>query len=108
MSPSNIKVDILDVVGRIEILHILMKNYNLYDDLDLNVIAEGTEGYSRGDLAAVCNEAYLQSLREEFNVFEPDLDSLDCDIMKNIKVTKSHQRQLQTCSIRDKTIHLQR
>ena len=53
-----------DVDARRSILGIHTKNKHLADDVDLDEIAKKTEDYTGADLAALCNEAVMTSVRE--------------------------------------------
>lgn len=41
-------------VGRVELLKINLKEVEVADDVDLNLIAEKIEGYSGADITTVC------------------------------------------------------
>jgi len=59
-----IYVPLPDVRGRLEILKIHTKNKPLADDVDLEVIARSTPGFSGADLANIVNEAALIAARK--------------------------------------------
>jgi transitional endoplasmic reticulum ATPase len=67
-----------DEKARLEILKVHTRNMPLAEDVDLLEIAKKTEGYTGADLAAVCKEAALATLREAG---------------KPTKVTKKHFEQ---------------
>ncbi len=52
-----------DVKGRHEILKVHTKKLPLDKNIDLEVIAKGTPGFTGADLANLCNEAALQAAR---------------------------------------------
>jgi len=56
-------VDVPDVKGREEILKVHIKGMPLADDVDLEVIARRTSGFTGADLANLINEAALLSAR---------------------------------------------
>ena len=56
-----------DKKARLEILRIHTRRTPLADDVDLELIAEKTEGYSGADLEALVREAALLALREDMN-----------------------------------------
>lgn len=53
--------------GREEILRIHARNMPLSEDVDLIEIADLTDGYVGSDLEAICREAVLLAMRENFN-----------------------------------------
>ena len=55
-----------DKKARLEIFNIHLRNTPLDKDVDLEKLAEMTEGYTGADIEAVCREAVLIALREEF------------------------------------------
>jgi cell division protease FtsH len=59
----HIVVDVPDVRGRAEILKVHAKNKPLRDNVDLEVIARRTPGFTGADLANLINEAALLSAR---------------------------------------------
>jgi cell division protease FtsH len=59
----HIVVDVPDVRGRAEILKVHSKNKPLRDNVDLEVIARRTPGFTGADLANLLNEAALLSAR---------------------------------------------
>jgi transitional endoplasmic reticulum ATPase len=61
-----------DKFGRLEILKIHTKDMPNADDVNLEELAELTEGYVGSDLAALCREAVMLSLREN-----PDASSVE-------------------------------
>ncbi|HSJ07200.1 MAG TPA: CDC48 family AAA ATPase [Longimicrobiales bacterium] len=54
--------------GRLHILRIHSRGMPLTDDVDLNDIAERTEGYTGADLEDIVRRAGLQALRDDLNV----------------------------------------
>jgi len=54
-----------DKKARLEILRIHTRNMPLADDVDLELLAIRTEGYSGADLAALVREAAMLALRED-------------------------------------------
>ncbi len=58
-----IMIDLPDLVGRGEILKVHSKNIKLSKDVDLNIAARNTPGFSGADLANVLNEAALLAAR---------------------------------------------
>lgn len=53
--------------GRKDILDIYTRKMPLGNDVDLDVIAKGLEGYVGSDIEALCREAGIQALREDIN-----------------------------------------
>ncbi len=59
-----------DVKGRLEILKVHTRNKPLAEDVDLEVIAKATPGFSGADLANLVNEAALIAARKNKNKIE--------------------------------------
>ncbi len=57
-----------DKEARKEIFKIHTRNMPLAEDVDLDKLAEITEGYTGADIEAVCREAAMIALREKFEV----------------------------------------
>ncbi|MEM2621208.1 MAG: AAA family ATPase, partial [Thermofilaceae archaeon] len=53
-----------DKTARLEILKVHTKRMPLAEDVDLERLAEATEGYTGADLANLCREAAILTLRE--------------------------------------------
>ncbi len=60
-----IVLDLPDIKGRREILDVHAKSIKVCDDVDLDVIARGTPGFSGADLANLINEAALLAARQD-------------------------------------------
>ena len=56
-------MDLPDIAGRKQILEVHVKKIKIADDIDLDVIARTTPGFSGADLANLCNEAALLAAR---------------------------------------------
>ena len=56
-------VGLPDVRGREEILRVHVKKVPVGDDVNLNILARGTPGFSGADLANMVNEAALNAAR---------------------------------------------
>ncbi len=61
-----------DVKGRQRILEIHTRRIPLGDDVDLDVIAKGTPGFSGADLENLCNEAALLAARNDKKQVDQD------------------------------------
>ena len=58
-------VPLPDIQTRRQVLSIHTKNIPIDESVDLDAIAENTEGYSGAEVAAICNEAALAALEEK-------------------------------------------
>ena len=71
-----------DVRGRLKILQVHARKVPLGEDVDLNVVAKGTPGFSGADLENLVNEAALLAARANKNeVNRQDLDSAKDKVM---------------------------
>ncbi|KAF3916380.1 Spastin [Orbilia brochopaga] len=57
-----------DLSSRIDILNIKFQKMTLSEDVDIQVLAEQTEGYSGADLVKICDEAVLAAMREDLEI----------------------------------------
>lgn len=57
-----------DRKGRLWIFKIHTKNTPLAGDVDLEALADTTEGYVGADIESVCREAVMLALRENFDI----------------------------------------
>ncbi|MEI6083556.1 MAG: ATP-dependent zinc metalloprotease FtsH [Verrucomicrobiota bacterium] len=60
-----IVIDLPDLLGREEILKVHAREVKLLKDVDFNIIARGTPGFSGADLANLINEAALLAARTD-------------------------------------------
>jgi len=86
-----------DVKGREMILKVHAKKVPLSADVDLEVIARGTPGFSGADLANVVNEAALLAARED----KTQVESIDFDNAKD-KVLMGVERRSMVISDEEK------
>jgi len=75
-----------DKEARKEIFKIHTKKKPLAKDVDLDKLAEETEGYTGADIAAVCNEAVMFAIREHIN----KVKEIKEENLKNLKVNAKH------------------
>ncbi len=70
-----IVLDLPDIKGRRQILNVHIKNIRTGPDVNLDLVAKTTPGFSGADLANLCNEAALLAARNntEF-VTQPDME----------------------------------
>ncbi|MEF8975984.1 MAG: hypothetical protein V5A21_07135 [Halapricum sp.] len=83
-----------DAEARREIFEIHTRDRPLVDDVDVDELAERTEGYVGADIEAVCREAAQIAVREY-------IDATDADI-ESIELTMDHfERALETVEATD-------
>ena len=92
-----IVVDNPDILGREGILGVHTKGKPLNDDVDLNIIARGTPGFSGADLANLVNEAALFAARKD----KEDISMEDFDEAKD-RVIMGLERRSMLISERDR------
>jgi len=98
-----------DKNGRLEIFKVHTKKMPLADDVDLEKLAEMTEGYTGADIEAVCREAALNALREDpkaekvhmrhfkkaLEIISPSISSEDAELYdKLVKVLKKSRAKI--------------
>ncbi|ARM75803.1 CDC48 family AAA ATPase [Acidianus manzaensis] len=78
-----------DVKARKEILQVHTRNMPLTEDVNLDDIAEMTNGYTGADLAALAKEAAMSSLRRFMEAGKINLDQgqIPADLLKELKVS---------------------
>lgn len=86
-----------DVKGRLGILKVHTKKIPLADDVELEVVARGTPGFSGADLANLVNEAALLGARKS----KTKVDMEDIEIAKD-KVLMGVERKSMVMSEREK------
>ena len=74
-----IHVELPDLVGRKEIFKVHSKDLKLAEDVDLDMFAKQTPGFSGADIANVCNESALIAARNKHDkIYKQDfLDAID-------------------------------
>jgi len=92
-----IVVDNPDILGREGILAVHTKGKPLNDDVEMNVIARGTPGFSGADLANLVNEAALFAARKD----KEDISMEDFDEAKD-RVLMGLERRSMLISDRDR------
>jgi transitional endoplasmic reticulum ATPase len=85
-----IEIGIPDKKGRLEILQIHTRGMPLEEDVDLSKLANITHGYSGADIAALCKEAAMRSLRKILPELDLDSDIIPSDVLNKIRVTKDN------------------
>jgi transitional endoplasmic reticulum ATPase len=71
-----------DKKGRLEIFKIHTKNMPLGKDVNINELAEKTEGYVGSDIEAVCREAAMLALREDIKADKVHLKNFEAAMAK--------------------------
>ncbi|MFC7141973.1 CDC48 family AAA ATPase [Halosimplex aquaticum] len=83
----HVHVPVPDEEARRKILEVHTRDKPLADDVDLDELAERTEGYVGADIEAVAREASMAATREFIASVDPeDID----DSVRNVKVTMDH------------------
>ncbi|MDD2439046.1 MAG: CDC48 family AAA ATPase [Methanosarcinaceae archaeon] len=76
--------------GRINIFKIHTKSIPLAEDVELEKLADETEGYVGADIEAVCREAVMIALRENFEIEEIEMKYFR-QALKKVKPTINEQ-----------------
>jgi len=87
-----VDIGVPDENGRLEVLRIHTKNMKLSDDVDLESLAKETHGHVGADLAQLCTEAAMQTIREKMDVIDLDDDEIDAEILDSMAVSQAHFR----------------
>jgi transitional endoplasmic reticulum ATPase len=77
-------VPVPDKKARLDIFKVHAKNMPLAEDVDLEKLAEKTEGYTGADIEAVCREAAMIALRENLNADKVELRHFE-EALKRIR-----------------------
>ncbi|MDI9624179.1 MAG: CDC48 family AAA ATPase [Methanothermobacter sp.] len=80
----HVKVEDPDKEARLAIFKVHTRKMPLADDVDLEKLAEMTEGYVGADIEAICREAAMLTLREDMNAKEVPMKNFK-EAMKKIK-----------------------
>jgi cell division protease FtsH len=92
-------VGLPDIRGREEILRVHVKKVPIADDVNLNVLARGTPGFSGADLANMVNEAALSAARMN----RKQVVMYDCEVAKD-KVLMGAERKSMLLSDEEKRV----
>jgi len=85
-----ITVGVPDRQGRLEILNVHTRGMPLSEGVDLGKLAELTYGFVGADLAALCREAAMATLRELMPEVRADLEFVPSDLLDRLKVRAEH------------------
>lgn len=83
-------VNIPDQYSRLEILQIHTRGMPLAEDVDLAELARITHGFVGADLAALCKEAAMISLRKIFPRIEFESAHIPYEVLEELQVSMSH------------------
>ncbi|MDD1768697.1 MAG: CDC48 family AAA ATPase [Methanomassiliicoccales archaeon] len=100
-----IEISIPNRNGRLEILQIHTRGMPLDADVNLEKLADLTHGYAGADLAALCKEAAMHSLRRIVPELDLEMESIPVEILNKINVKKDDffaaLREMQPSSLRE-------
>lgn len=82
-----IEIGIPDKRGRKEILQIHTRGMPLARDVDLDRLAEMTRGYTGADIAALCREAAMKSIRRILPKIDFSEEKISPEILNSLEVT---------------------
>ncbi len=83
-----IQVGVPDRDGRMEILQVHTRGMPLAEDVDLEVLADGTHGFVGADMETLTKEAAMNSLRRIRPEIDLDADEIDAEIIEGLRVTR--------------------
>ncbi|WP_421078185.1 CDC48 family AAA ATPase [Methanothermococcus sp. Ax23] len=82
-----ITIGVPDRKGRKEILQIHTRNMPLAEDVDLEYLADVTHGFVGADLAALCKEAAMKTLRRLLPDIDLEKEEIPKEVLDKIEVT---------------------
>ena len=85
-----IHIGVPDKEGRVEILKIQTKNMRLGDDVALEDIADRTKGLVGADIANICSEVGLQSIKENMDLIDIEGENIAFETLEQIVVRNEH------------------
>src|SRR6266516_2935714 len=83
-----IEIGVPDRDGRLEILQIHTRGMPLSKDVDLKDLAGITHGYVGADMAALCKEAAMRSLRRILPEIDLQVDNIPPEVLNRLEVTR--------------------
>ncbi|KUJ93063.1 MAG: Cell division cycle protein 48-like protein [Archaeoglobus fulgidus] len=83
-----IEIGVPDKEGRKEILEIHTRKMPLAEDVDLEELAELTNGFVGADLEALCKEAAMHALRRVLPEIDIEAEEIPAEVIENLKVTR--------------------
>ena len=105
-----IDIGVPDENGRLEIFRIHTRNMKLDDDVDPEAIAKETHGFVGADMAALCTEAAMQTIREKMHLIDIEEETIDAEILDSMSVTQENFRHALTVanpsSLRETTVEV--
>jgi transitional endoplasmic reticulum ATPase len=83
-----IEIGVPDVKGRLDILHIHVRNMPLEKDVSLEELAGITHGYTGADLSLLTKEAAIKALRRALPEINLQQDFIPPEVLDRLKVTR--------------------
>merc|ERR1711871_1728839 len=87
-----VDIGVPDEIGRLELLRIHTKNMKLGEDVDLEEVSKQTHGHVGADLAQLCTEAAMQTIREKMDVIDLEDDEIDAEVLDSMAVSMENFR----------------
>jgi transitional endoplasmic reticulum ATPase len=82
-----IEISVPDKNTREEILQVCMKGMSLANNVNLNELADKTDGFVGADIAALCKKAAMQAIQRILPNGEIERE-ISSEVMERLKVTK--------------------
>ncbi|WP_414837681.1 CDC48 family AAA ATPase [Candidatus Nanosalina sp. VS9-1] len=86
----NVEVDVPDVEARRKIFEVHTRDMPLADNVDLDELAEETDGFVGSDIESVCREAGMDALRADGDASEVTMDDFESAI-DDVKPTATEE-----------------
>lgn len=93
-----IYVELPELNDRVDIFKVHLRNVKISPDVDVNLLARQTPGFSGADIANVCNEAALIAARNNKKVVDPEdfsnaVDRIIGGLEKKSKITTDEEKR---------------
>jgi SpoVK/Ycf46/Vps4 family AAA+-type ATPase len=105
--PAMFEIPLPDCYQRNVILNLLLKNESLDSDVDIDKIADSTDGFSASDLKELCRNAVFTRIDEQSSkILKFVSDAKDCNIESALSEFISNIRNVNATDFQSALIHV--